>query len=137
MSKLSEPLNDFWDRQIQKTRLSQGWKPLTYKGLDGNWHSYEWLGPLSKWMGLVVDGFDNFDSMSTTTLEKFEKAPVLKEAPKPKRARTKKGTYVADDKSTPDVNEAWEGGKAPKKKATAKKPAAKKTTIKRVKKTGK
>tara|TARA_R100001082_G_C4364484_1_gene161142 strand:+ start:1077 stop:1448 length:372 start_codon:yes stop_codon:yes gene_type:complete len=71
------------------------------------------------------------------TLEKFEKAPVLKEAPKPKRARTKKGTYKADDESTPDVNEAWEGGKAPKKKATAKKPTAKKTTIKRVKKTGK
>ena len=35
---------------------------------------------------------------------------------KPKRARTVKGRYKADDKSTPDVNEAWEGGKAPKKK---------------------
>ena len=35
---------------------------------------------------------------------------------KPKRARGKKGRYKADDKSTPDVNEAWVGGKAPKKK---------------------
>ena len=35
---------------------------------------------------------------------------------KPKRARTKKGRYKADDKSTKDVNEAWVGGKAPKKK---------------------
>jgi len=35
--------------------------------------------------------------------------------PKPKRARTKKGTYRADDKSTPNVNEAYVGGKAPKK----------------------
>ena len=35
---------------------------------------------------------------------------------KPKRARTKKGTYKADDKSTKDINEAWVGGKAPKKK---------------------
>ena len=35
--------------------------------------------------------------------------------PKPKRARTK-GRYRADDKSTKDVNEAWVGGKAPKKK---------------------
>tara|TARA_R110000824_G_C14883322_1_gene643623 strand:- start:416 stop:655 length:240 start_codon:yes stop_codon:yes gene_type:complete len=34
---------------------------------------------------------------------------------KPKRARTKKGKYKADDKSTPDVNEAYVGGKAPKK----------------------
>ena len=37
------------------------------------------------------------------------------------RARTKKGTYKSDDKSTPDVNEAWVGGKAPKpKKKTVK-----------------
>ena len=36
--------------------------------------------------------------------------------PEPKRARTKKGRYKADDKSTKDVNEAWVGGKAPKKK---------------------
>ena len=34
---------------------------------------------------------------------------------KPKRARTNKGTYKADDKSTKNVNEAWVGGKAPKK----------------------
>lgn len=35
----------------------------------------------------------------------------------PKRARNEKGQLIADDPSTPDVNEAWEGGKAPKKKA--------------------
>ena len=33
----------------------------------------------------------------------------------PKRAR-EKGRYKADDTSTADVNEAWVGGKAPKKK---------------------
>jgi len=43
------------------------------------------------------------------------------EITKPKRARTAKGRYKGDDKSTPDVNEAWEGGKAPKKKSKAKK----------------
>ena len=31
----------------------------------------------------------------------------------PKRARNGKGRYVGDDKSTPDYNEAWEGGEAP------------------------
>lgn len=44
-----------------------------------------------------------------------------KAAEEPKRARNEKGQLVADDPSTPDVNEAWEGGKAPKatkKKAT-------------------
>ena len=33
----------------------------------------------------------------------------------PKRARNDKGRYVGDDKSTPDYNEAWEGGEAPDK----------------------
>jgi hypothetical protein len=34
----------------------------------------------------------------------------------PKRARSADGKLKADDPTTPDVNEAWEGGKAPKKK---------------------
>ena len=34
----------------------------------------------------------------------------------PKRARNSNGTLKADDPATPE-NEAWEGGKAPKKKA--------------------
>ena len=57
---------------------------------------------------------------------------------KPKRARTSKGKFVADDPTT-SKNEAWEGGKAPKKTATkktakkkvAKKKVAKKTTTKK------
>ncbi len=40
---------------------------------------------------------------------------------KPKRARTKKGTYRADDKMTKDFNEAWVGGKSPKKNVMSKK----------------
>jgi hypothetical protein len=47
-----------------------------------------------------------------------EEAPVVVE---PVRARNEDGTLQADDKSTPDVNEAWVGGIAPKKKSTAKK----------------
>jgi hypothetical protein len=39
----------------------------------------------------------------------------------PKRARTAKGKLAADDKSTPDVNEAWVGGKAPAKKTIKRK----------------
>lgn len=35
---------------------------------------------------------------------------------KPKRAKTKTGKFKADDPSTEDVNEAWVGGKSPKKK---------------------
>jgi len=47
----------------------------------------------------------------------------------PKRAR-EKGRYKADDKSTSDVNEAWEGGKAPMT-AKQKRIAAKKALLKR------
>ena len=56
---------------------------------------------------------------ATVELEPLISAKNVKEGlvpVKPERARTKKGRYVADDKSTPDVNEAWVGGKAPKKK---------------------
>lgn len=51
-------------------------------------------------------------------------APVKEETPKPVepvRARNEDGTLKGDDVSTPDVNEAWVGGKAPKKKASSKK----------------
>jgi|TARA_R100001443_G_scaffold89198_4_gene95678 hypothetical protein len=71
---------------------------------------------------------------ATVTLDKFDDASVVKA--KPKRARTKKGTYKADDKSTPDVNEAWVGGKAPtkKKKTTTKTKKPKAKTVKVTKK---
>jgi hypothetical protein len=39
----------------------------------------------------------------------------------PVRARNQDGTLKGDDLSTPDVNEAWEGGKAPAKTNDAKK----------------
>tara|TARA_A100000172_G_scaffold54882_1_gene35013 strand:+ start:2239 stop:2505 length:267 start_codon:yes stop_codon:yes gene_type:complete len=35
----------------------------------------------------------------------------------PARARNEEGKFIADDKSTKDVNEAWVGGVAPKKKS--------------------
>ena len=43
-------------------------------------------------------------------------ALVLDKKYKPKRARTKRGRYKGDDKSTDSYNEAWVGGKAPKRK---------------------
>lgn len=38
---------------------------------------------------------------------------------KAERAKDAKGRFKADDPSTPDVNEAWKGGKAPTKKVRA------------------
>lgn len=37
-----------------------------------------------------------------------EAKPVVKVKPKKKRAHNEDGSFKADDKSTPDVNEAWE-----------------------------
>lgn len=51
------------------------------------------------------------------------------ETTEPVRARTEKGHFIADDESTPDINEAYEGGVAPTK-VTAKK-TTKKTTKKK------
>ena len=60
-----------------------------------------WGTPQSKEVKDKVDVTKNlYNDMATTK--------------KPKRARIK-GRYKADDKSTPDVNEAWVGGKAPKR----------------------
>ena len=43
------------------------------------------------------------------------------ETDEPKRARNADGTYRGDDPSTPDVNEAWEGGEEPPTKGKGKK----------------
>ena len=47
----------------------------------------------------------------------------LPDAVAPKRARKSDGTLKGDDPDTPEVNEAWKGGKAPKKKAAKKRKA--------------
>ena len=54
----------------------------------------------------------------------WKKCCVVEQEPKPKpkhkRARNKKGQLKADDPYTPNVNEAWVGGKAPKKRGRPK-----------------
>ena len=47
------------------------------------------------------------------------------------RARDDKGRLKGDDPSTPEVNEAYVGGKTPKKKVPAKKKASKKKVTKK------
>ena len=57
----------------------------------------------------------------SSVIRKKEPEVVVKKQPvAPKRARTKKGKFKADNKKTKNVNEAWVGGKAPKKKAKRK-----------------
>jgi|TARA_R110002020_G_scaffold202084_11_gene405131 hypothetical protein len=49
---------------------------------------------------------------------------------KQKRARNKKGQYLGDDKSTPNINEAYVTVKPKVKKSVAKKSVAKKSIVK-------
>ena len=53
-----------------------------------------------KWLNKLISTYDELPLVLTKEV---------------KRARTKRGRYKGDDKSTKDVNEAWVGGKAPKR----------------------
>ena len=66
-----------------------------------------------KWLDGVLDVvYGSSHNWPFKALEKEMKHGMMK---KPKRARGKKGRYKADDPTTKDINEAWVGGKAPKK----------------------
>jgi len=66
-----------------------------------------------EWQKTIAQVFIDNDGAELVggTIEKKVVAPT-----EIKRARKEDGTLQADDKSTPDVNEAWQGGKPPKKK---------------------
>ena len=77
---------------------------------------HESLGEVVE-IGKNVKGFKIGDLVVGTVRRPEVKFKGMMMEAKPKRARTK-GRYRGDDKSTRDVNEAWEGGKAPKKKSS-------------------
>ena len=62
-----------------------------------------------QWLGGVMDVI--YGPSHNWPFKALEKEMMKK----PKRARVK-GRYKADDPTTKDINEAWVGGKAPKKK---------------------
>ena len=69
-----------------------------------------------RWLGDVMDVI--YGPSHNWPFKALEKEGMLmgKIKQKPKRARGKKCKYLADDPTTKGVNEAWVGGKAPKKK---------------------
>ena len=61
-----------YDKEAQRAREKMtNWKKRTYMGLDGNWYSYEWLGPLADWVALVANVHDNFDMLGEAALERL------------------------------------------------------------------
>ena len=61
--------NGLYDKTRQRTRRELGWKPRSYKGLDGKWYSYENMGALSDWLALTADVMDNFDTLDEGDIE--------------------------------------------------------------------
>ena len=62
--------NGHYDKNRQRTRAELGWKPKTYRGWDGKWYSYEWLGPMGDFLALAADVHDNtFDSITENDAE--------------------------------------------------------------------
>lgn len=82
------------------------------------------------WLGVAIFVIALIESKRQKSSPKCQGANKTSCTSKPTRARTSKGKFVADDPTTPK-NEAWEGGKAPKKKTT-RKTATKKTAKKKV-----
>ena len=58
-----------YDKERQRVRTDLGWKPRSYRGWDGNWYTYDGLGPISDFLSLTADVMDNFDSISGDDLE--------------------------------------------------------------------
>ena len=84
------------------------------------------------WQDEVMEKFvENGWAMEVKVDSVDETVDMEGEVKEVKRARNDKGQLIGDDPDTPNVNEAWEGGKAPKKKTTAKKKTTKKKTTKK------
>ena len=87
---------------------------------------YEQVKAIIQKQDLTNELVTKIEEESEVTLEKFEPEEAA-----PQRARTAKGRYKGDDESTPDINEAWKGGRAPVKKGI--KPKAKVIRVKKKK----
>ena len=75
-----------------------------------------------KWQDDVMEVFvKNGWAMEVKVDSANDAVEVEAEVKEVKRARNDKGQLVGDDPDTPDVNEAWEGGKSPEKKGKTQK----------------
>ena len=92
-------------QKVSSISDEHGVRPLTQYQAGDTFPTYE------PWQRAIAD------SLIKAGLAEEAKvvSPSETKAFAPERARNADGTLIGDDKSTPDVNEAWVGGKAPKK----------------------
>ena len=71
--------NGHYDRSRQRSRIKLGWKPKTVGiPFTNKTISYEFLGPIGDWLGLVVDVADNMELASTAWQEQmFQKLAFI------------------------------------------------------------
>jgi len=121
---------------IPKDAMMGKWDGVRAKGYTAE-HTKEWLKVSEKNRKITKDMMTKFKPaerakratkkemtlgqacraiLSGIGKEVFDMLSSFGKTEKPKRARGAKGRYRGDDKMTDDINEAWVGGKAPKKK---------------------
>ena len=61
--------NGHYDKERQRVRQDLGWKKRTFKAWDGNWYSYDGMGPISDFLALVSDVMDHQDSMEENDVQ--------------------------------------------------------------------
>ena len=117
--------------------MARKYKILTQKTATGNeygsesklYEANDILECNAVWEQSLMDTFVENGWAMEVKVDSVEKTvQVEAEIKEVKRARNEKGQLKADDPSTHDVNEAYEGGKAPVK--TTKKKTTRKTTQK-------
>jgi len=119
--------------------MARKFKIIVPKPASSNEHGTE--VKLYKANEIIESAGDWQDSLMDTFIQnkwaievKMDSVPetleVEAEVKEVKRARKEDGTLLGDDPSTPDVNEAWEGGEAPVKTTASKKTTKKRTTKK-------
>jgi len=58
-----------YDKERQRVRNDLNWKKRTYQALDGNWYSYDGMGPVSDFIALVATIADHQDSVEENDIE--------------------------------------------------------------------
>ena len=56
--------NGLYDKQKQALRRDADWKPRSIRLPNGDWVSYDNLGPITTWLSLTADVVDNFDTLA-------------------------------------------------------------------------
>ena len=69
--------NGHFDKETDRVAKEANYKPRTYKGLDGNWYSYDNLGAISDWLAVTADVMGTFGSLESRLRDANESNGLL------------------------------------------------------------